>query len=105
VHLVKQLDVGHVLPGDLRYRDVQHVEILSPDQVQQQVQRPFKRIEEYFQRVGRDVEVQRHPGVGLTLHHREWHFLLPDSGSLGVFGLGYGGFHWVSLASRPASGV
>jgi len=37
LQLLHQLDVLHVLPGDLRKRDVEDVEVLAADQVQQQV--------------------------------------------------------------------
>ncbi len=41
-HVMHQLDIGHVLPGDLGNRDVQDVQVLPADQVQQQVQRAFE---------------------------------------------------------------
>jgi len=45
------------LQRELRHRYVEDIEILLADQVQQQVQRAFECIEEYFQRIGRDVQV------------------------------------------------
>ncbi|MCY1408423.1 hypothetical protein D9M71_237430 [compost metagenome] len=80
-----QLDVPHVLTGDFRHRDVEDIDVLLADQVQQQVQRPFKRFQEYLQRVRRDVQVQRHFGERLTVHKRERKLLLRIG--LGIHGL------------------
>ena len=53
------LDVGQVLPRHARQRDVEDVEVLPPDQVEQQVERALEGLEEDLERIGRDVEVVR----------------------------------------------
>ena len=53
------LDVLHVLARDLGDRDVEDVEVLAADQVQQQVERAFERLQEHLQRIRRDVQVAR----------------------------------------------
>ncbi len=70
------LDVLHVLAGDLGDRDVEDVEVLLPDQVQQQVERALERLQEHLQRVGRDVQVARQLGDRLALDDRERHLRL-----------------------------
>ena len=50
-----QLDVAHVLPRDLGDRNIEDVEVLAPDQIQQHVQRPFKGLQEHFERLWRNV--------------------------------------------------
>ena len=54
-----QFDVLHVLARDLGDFDVEDVEVLPADQIQQQIERPFERFEEYLERVGRDVQIGR----------------------------------------------
>ena len=71
-----RLDVGDVLAGDLRDRDVEDLEVLAADQVQQQVERAFERIQDDLERIRRDVEVLRDLQHGLAMHHRQRHFLL-----------------------------
>jgi hypothetical protein len=39
------------------HRDVEDVQVLPADQVQQQVERAFERLEDDFERVRRDVQV------------------------------------------------
>ena len=53
------LDVFEVLARERRHRDVQDVQVFLTDQVQKQIQRPLERLQDHFQRVGRDVEVDR----------------------------------------------
>ncbi|MCY1408424.1 hypothetical protein D9M71_237440 [compost metagenome] len=84
-HGLHQLDIAHVLAGDFRHRDVEDVDVLLADQVQQQVERAFERFEEHFQRIGRDVQVQRHFGERLAIHQCERKLLLDVS--LGIIGL------------------
>ena len=81
--LLHELDVLHVLARDLRDRDVEDVEVLAPDQVQQQVERPLERLEEYLERLRRDVEVARQLRDRLAFHDRERHF--PLRGRAGAF--------------------
>ncbi len=57
IALADLLDVGEVLLRDLRHRDVEDIEVLLADQVQQQVERSFERLEEDLERIGRDVQV------------------------------------------------
>ena len=78
-----RLDVGDVLAGYLGDRDVEDVEVLAADQVQQQVERAFERIEDDLQRIGRDVEILRDLQHRLAKHHRQRHFML--LGSLMLF--------------------
>src|SRR6185436_6995491 len=61
------VDVGEVLARHARHRDVEDVEVLLADQVEQQVERPFERLEEDLERVGRDVEVLRQVEQRLTV--------------------------------------
>ena len=58
-HGFHQSDVLHVLRGNFRNRDVEYVEILAFDQVQQEIKRPFERIEKDFERIGRDIQIKR----------------------------------------------
>ena len=90
-----QLDVARVLAGDLGDRNVEDVEILPPDQIQQQIERALEGLEEHLERLRRDVQVARQLGDGLALHHRERHFGLragmracagAAAGGVGVFG-------------------
>src|ERR1700743_728535 len=67
VVLADLVDVVEVLARDLRQRDVEDVEVLAPDQVQQQVQRGFEGLEEDLQRGRRDVQVRRHPEQRLAV--------------------------------------
>ena len=60
VQLLHELDVLHVLARDVRDRDVEDVEVLAPDQVEEQVERALERLEEHLERLRRDVEVARH---------------------------------------------
>ena len=70
------LDVVDVLAGDLGDRDVEDVQVLPADQVQQQVQRAFERLEDDLQRIRRDVQILRHLQHRLAEHDRQRHFLL-----------------------------
>ena len=54
-----QLDIFHVLGGDLGDRDIQDIQILPLDQIEQQVERTLEGIEKDLQRIRRDVEIQQ----------------------------------------------
>ena len=69
-HLVHRLDVLDVLARDLGDRDVEDVQVLAADQVQQQVERTFERLEDDLERVRRDVEVARQLGDRLAFARR-----------------------------------
>ena len=90
LHVVHQLDVVDVLARDFGDRDVEDVEVLAADQVQQQIERTFERFEDDFQRIRRDVQIQRHLQHGLAAHERERHFLLlrdgREDGGVGAVG-------------------
>ena len=75
-HIAHQLDVAHVLPGDLGDRDIQDVQVLPPDQIQQQIQRTFECLQDHLERIRRYVQILRHLQHRLTAHDRQWHFLL-----------------------------
>src|SRR6185503_17120096 len=82
-NFLHELDVLDVLARDLGDRDVEDVEILPPDQVEQQVERPFKRLEEHFERVRRNVEVARQLRDRLALDDGERHLALRRPARLG----------------------
>ena len=77
IRLADLVDVAQVLPREPRHRDVEDVEVLLPDQVEQQVERPLEGLEEDLERIGRDVEVGRQreqrlavePGEGDLIDH------------------------------------
>ena len=79
---VHHFDVAGVLPGDLGDRNIENFEVLTADQVEQQVQRPFERIQEHFQRVGRNVQVVGQFQQRLAANRRKRH--------LGLFLDGFG---------------
>src|SRR5690606_17715176 len=68
------------LAGDLGHRDVEDVEVLAPDQVQQQVEWALERLEDHLQRIRRDVQVLGDLQHRLAVHHRQRHFLLLGMG-------------------------
>jgi hypothetical protein len=45
-------------------------------QIQQHVERALEGLEEYLQRLRRDVEIARQLGDGLSFDHGEWHLAL-----------------------------
>ena len=61
------LYIVQVLQGELCHRDIQNIEILSPYQIEQQVERTFKGFQKDFQRFGRYVEVVRDFGDGFAV--------------------------------------
>ena len=71
--LADLLDVGQVLARHVGQRNVEDVEVLAPDQVQQQVQRALEGLEEDLQRIGRDVQVggQREQRLAVQARHRD----------------------------------
>ncbi len=94
--LLHHLDVGHVLLGERRHRDVEHVEVVLADQVQQQVERPLERLQHHFQRIRRDVQVLRH------LHHRFAVDMRHRVGRLRLLELYFGLAHGVSCSPAPS---
>ncbi len=73
LQVLHQLDVLHVLLGDLGERNVENVEILPADEIQKQVERTFERLEEYFECLRRDIQIARHLRHGLAVDHGERH--------------------------------
>ncbi len=45
--------------GNLGYRYVDNIQILPSYQIQQQIQRPFKGIQQHFQRIRRNIKIVR----------------------------------------------
>ena len=89
--VLHQADVVDVLAGDLGHRDVEDVEVLPADQVQQQVERTFERVENHLQRIGRDVQILRDLQHRLPTHQRQRHLLLlRRAGALCGVGVGAG---------------
>ena len=82
LHLLHHPDVVHVLPRDVGKRDVEDVEVLSPDEIEQQVERALESLEEHLERLRRDVEVARQLRERLALHHRERHLALQRQAAL-----------------------
>ena len=66
-----QLHVLHVLGGDLQDRQVQDVELLTPDEVEQQIQRPLEGVEKHLERIGRNKQILGQLMVGLPQHFRD----------------------------------
>ncbi len=66
----------HVLARDLGDRDVEDVEVLPADEVEQQVERAFERLEEHLERVRRNVEVARQLRDRLAFDDGERHLAL-----------------------------
>jgi len=58
-----QLDVAHVLQGDLGDRNVEHIQILAADQVEQHVERPLEGLEEHSSACG---GIYRSRGISVT---------------------------------------
>ena len=75
-HVLHHLDVLDVLSRDVRDGYIEDVEVLSPYQVEEQVERPLEGLEDDLERIGWNVEIlgRRHPG--LALHDGEGHLLL-----------------------------
>jgi hypothetical protein len=59
IALADLFDIDEVLQGDLRHRDIEDIEVLPPDQVQQQIERPFKCVKKDLERIRRDIQVSR----------------------------------------------
>ena len=59
LHATHHVDVLHVLARDLGNGNIEDVQVLPADQVQQQVERAFERLQENLQRIRRNVEVFR----------------------------------------------
>lgn len=73
MQVLHQLDVLHVLAGDLRQRDIEHIQVLAPDQVQQQIERALEGIQEHLERLRRYVQVLRQLRERLAIDHGERH--------------------------------
>ena len=76
LQLFHDFDVLHILFGDFSDRDIEHIDILAPDQVKKQIQRPLKRLQKYLQRIRWDVEILRKRGYRLAIDNGERHFRL-----------------------------
>ena len=74
--LPHELHVFHILPGDLRNGNVQDVEVLTADEIEEEVEGAFECLEEYLQRVGRNVEIARQLGDRRAVHECKRHLLL-----------------------------
>jgi hypothetical protein len=64
ITVAHRLDVGEVLLGHPRHRDVEDVDVRFANQVEKQVERSLEGLQENLQGVRRDVE------IGGNLHHR-----------------------------------
>ena len=53
-------DIAEVLARHIGQRYVEDIEVLAPDQVEQQIERPLERLEKNLQRIRRDVQIERH---------------------------------------------
>ena len=73
LQVLHQLDVLRVLQCDFGDRDIEDVDVLSPDQIQQQIERAFKGLQENLQRLRRDIQVARQLRDGLAVDHRKGH--------------------------------
>jgi hypothetical protein len=71
-----QFDIAGVLAGDLRDRNIEYVEILPPDQIQEQIERTFEGLQEHFERLRRDVQISGQLGDGLAFHDGKGHLCL-----------------------------
>ncbi len=67
--------IRQVLLGHPHHGDVEDVEVLLADQVQQQIQRAFKGLEEDFKRVGWDVQVLRQRKQRLAVQASQGHLI------------------------------
>ncbi len=68
VEALHQIHVLHVLGGDLQDGQVEDVELLAPDEVEQEIQRPLEGVEKHLQRIGGDEQVLGQLMVGLPQH-------------------------------------
>jgi len=69
-----RFDIADVLPGDFCNRNVEYVEVLSPNQVQQEIQRSLECVQKNFQRIGRDIQVIRQFQQRFPAHGGKCHF-------------------------------
>ena len=76
LQLLHQGNVVQVLVGDLHQRQVEDIEVLSADQVEQQIQGAFEGIQVDFQGLGGDVQVFRQVDHRLAMQHGQRHFPL-----------------------------
>ena len=79
-HLVH---IRQVLARECGHRDVKDVEVLLADQIQQQVQRPLKGLQNHLQRVWRDVQVSRQCKQRLAIQAGQRHGGSGRAGSIG----------------------
>ena len=82
LHVLHELDVARVLDGDFGYGNVEDIQVLPPDQIQQQIQRAFEGFEKDLESVGRDIEIPGQLGNRFALNHREGHLTLPGIAGL-----------------------
>jgi hypothetical protein len=61
-----QIDVFHILTGNLGDRDIQDIQIVLADQIKQEIKGPLEGFQDHFQRVGRDEQVFRPLGQRRT---------------------------------------
>jgi hypothetical protein len=54
-------------------RDVEDIQILAPDEVEQQIQRPLEGLQDNFKGIRWDVEIARQFGQRLAADQREGH--------------------------------
>ena len=64
IELLHHLQIGEVLLGNQRHRNIQHIKILFANQIDEHIQRPGKRLQQYPQRIRRNKQILR------QLHHR-----------------------------------
>ena len=65
-----QFDVLQILQRQLGHGNIEDVDVGLANEIEQQVERALERVEEYLQRVRRDVQVLRHLEQQLAAHHR-----------------------------------
>ena len=79
MHRIHQLDIAHVLLGDLCDVNIQNIQILTTDQIQQQIEGPLKGIKKHLERLRRNVEVFWELSDRLTANHCKGHLSLLGS--------------------------
>ena len=88
--LAHDIDISHVLHGQRRHVDVEHIQVVAADQPEQQIERPLEGFQNHFQRIRRNVQIGRQIGPQLALHLGEMaDFLLGCVGGFEDFGHRY----------------
>ena len=59
IELLHHLQIGEILPGNQRHRNIQHIKMLLADQINQHIQRPGKRLQQYPERIRRNKQILR----------------------------------------------